>query len=369
VRTNSLKAAIDYIADARTAAVKLHAALTMGFPRKLGPVSRLREEAAKDMLARDVRELFLLPFVGALQAGRLRGEASNICGTVLSANASVVLDALIARGCLEPNEALAHLLDGMLARAHPRGFFWEPSDEAKAAAVRPGRGEFPFVCVTAAYLRFLLWFGRTRQRRVQRAFAWLVEHQEEDGSWRPPVRQLRLDETLSYRATRAVAEAFSRLTPAAARKFAEPRRKLAVAWADRILEHCDDPDAVLTELNIAEDPRGPARHGNGPDLPTALRERILYFPLEDLQLALAIGAPPDHPHLAPWIRWLEDSQQPDGSWRLHDPSLRERLLLSDPNGRLRAESLYLTDEWITLRAAQILRLSRRGARARGLVRV
>jgi hypothetical protein len=40
------------------------------------------------------------------------------------------------------------------------------------------------------------------------------------------------------------------------------------------------------------------------------------------------------------------------------------LLLSDPNGRLRAEALYLTDEWITLRAAQILKFAFGRTRAR-----
>jgi hypothetical protein len=97
------------------------------------------------------------------------------------------------------------------------------------------------------------------------------------------------------------------------------------------------------------------------DLPAALRSRILYFPLEDLWLAMAIGASPEHPNLAPWIEWLRTGQLADGSWRLGNPSLRERLLLSDPNGRLRAEALYLTDPWITLRSAQILRLTARRA--------
>jgi hypothetical protein len=90
---------------------------------------------------------------------------------------------------------------------------------------------------------------------------------------------------------------------------------------------------------------------------------LLYFPLEDLWLALRIGAPADHPNLAPWIEWLRDTQLADGSWRLGNPGLRERLLLSDPNGRLRAEALYVTDEWITLRAAQILQWASRGSAA------
>ena len=77
---------------------------------------------------------------------------------------------------------------------------------------------------------------------------------------------------------------------------------------------------------------------------------------------MMVGGSPSHPHVAPWLEWLRDSQLADGSWRLRDPSLRERLLLSDPNGRLRAEALFLTDEWITLRGAQILQLAERRSR-------
>ena len=164
--------------------------------------------------------------------------------------------------------------------------------------------------------------------------------------------------------TRAVGMAFAELPATAVKRYATTRRKLAVAWADRVLVRFENPDAVLTEINIAEDPQGPSHNGRGPDIPSRLQERILYFPLEDLWLALTLGASPRHPHLQPWVQWLEENQLADGSWRLGDPSLRERLLLSDPNGRLRAEALFLTDEWITLRAAQILRMAQRRVRPR-----
>ncbi len=163
--------------------------------------------------------------------------------------------------------------------------------------------------------------------------------------------------------------AFAELTAVARRRYTPQLELAANAWANRVLERFEDPDAVLTSLNIAEDPRGPARNGVGPQLPETLRDRIIYFPLEDLWLALAIGADPGHPHLAPWIDWLLRTQRSDGSWRLRNPTLRERLLLSDPNGRLRAEALYLTDEWITMRAAQILRFASRRVRPRTRPRV
>jgi len=151
------------------------------------------------------------------------------------------------------------------------------------------------------------------------------------------------------------------LPATAVRRWAAVRRRLATGWADRILDSCDEPDAVLTEPILAPD-RTSRRGAAAADLSETLRRRLLYFPLEDLWLALRLGANPGHRHLAPWIRWLESSQAADGSWRLRNPGLRERLLLSDPNGRLRAEALYLSDEWITLRGAQILRLIRRSAR-------
>jgi hypothetical protein len=347
----------------------LYAARTLGSPRRFGPIGQLKEAAEKDMLARDVRELFLLPYVQAFRTGRLRGQASGICGHVLSANASVALDALLARGCCEPGPALSYLLEEMVSRCHPEGFFYEPYQEQEAFGPRSRRRPSAFLYVTAAYLRYLVAFGRGRNPRIRAGFDWLLEHQDTDGAWRPPLRELRRDETLSYTLTRAVAAALAVLPASALRRYASHRRKLAVAWSDRILERFEDPDAVLSELNIAEDPRGPSRRGRGPDLPRGLRRRILYFPLEDLHLALDIGASPIHPHLAPWIRWLEETQLEDGGWRLGNPDRRERLLLSDPNGRLRAEALFLTDDWITLRAAQILRLAERRLSRLGVTRV
>ena len=173
----------------------------------------------------------------------------------------------------------------------------------------------------------------------------------------------------SYLLTRSVVQAFAELPVRTARRYAEERRRMASGWSDRILPECQDPDAVLDRLNITSDPRGPSRGGPLPELPASLADRILYFPLEDLWLALKVGADPAHRNLAPWIEWLQDTQLADGSWRLGDPSLRERLLLSDPNGRLRAEALYLTDGWITLRGAQILQLASRPVRSRRSVTV
>ncbi len=314
------------------------------------------------MFARDVGELFLLPYVEAWRTGRLRGDSAAILGRVLSANGSVALDALLARGCHEPSNAVKDLLDGMIARAHPRGFFWEPGDRARAERAARTDAESEFVDVTATYARYLLAFDAPQHDVVLRAFDWLVGWQDSDGAWRP-AKGATWDETASYLRTRRVAAAFAELPANSLKRFGAARRKLAAAWADRILEHCECPDAVLTNVNIARDPRGPqpTHPGQGPDLPPALRDRVLYFPLEDLWLALKIGASPSHPHLEPWINWLAEMQLADGSWRLGNPGLRERLLLSDPNGRLRAEALYLTDEWITLRGAQILRLASRSS--------
>ncbi len=240
----------------------------------------------------------------------------------------------------------------MLSRSHSRGFFYEPHQNEIANGGDPVR-HHRFLEVTAVYARYLLAFGRGRDRRVRAAFEWLIEHQEEDGTWRPrPSRwHSRAD---SYVLTRAVVRAFAALPAGALERWGPARDALAAGWASRVLEACEDPDAVLTEVNVSDDPLGPAE-GEGFGMSETLRRRILYFPLEDLRLALEIGASPDHPRLRPWITWLENTQLADGSWRLSDPSVRERLLLSDPNGRLRAESLHLTNEWITLRAAQILR--------------
>jgi hypothetical protein len=355
---------VDHLTRCDVVAVRLHAARSLGSPRKFGAIRTLRDEAARDMFARDVRELFLLPYAEARRTDRLRGPASGVLGPVLSSNASVALDALQARGCLEPGKAVRFVLRDMLTRAHRRGFFYEPFQERRAAAADGTAGETRFIQVTAAYVRYLVAFGKGRDERVRRALDWLVRKQATDGAWRRRHPDERHGDTESYLLTRAVAQAFAELPVRSVRRYTAARRRLASAWADRILPECRDPDAVLTWLNVTSDPRGPGRGGPMPPLPRSLRDRILYFPLEDLWLALQIGASPKHPHLAPWIEWLHDMQLADGSWRLGDPSLRERLLLSDPNGRLRAEALYLTDPWITLRGAQILQAATRRSRVR-----
>ena len=355
---SALASAIEFLAECDVAAIRLHAARTLGCPRKFAPIGNLGSEAERDMFARDVRELFLLPYVEALRTGRLRGLASGVLGNVLSSNASVALDALLARGCLVPGPALDYLLEDMLARAHPRGFFYEPYQLAVTHEPPSARNDLQFVAVTAAYARYLLAFGKGRDPRIRPAFEWLASLQSPDGTWRSPYSSDLSTGTDGYLQTRIVALAFAEMPAQMARRFAATRRKLASAWSDRILETCESPDAVLTEVNF--------RETEGP-VPDALRDRILYFPLEDLWLAVAIGASPNHPHLAPWIEWLHDTQLADGSWRLGNPGLRERLLLSDPNGRLRAEALFLTDEWITLRGAQILHLAHKRARARSRV--
>jgi hypothetical protein len=274
------------------------------------------------------------------------------------------MDALLARGCTEPTRALDRILRGMMLRAHPRGFFHEPRQAADVQRFAGRTQETCFLRVTAAYCRYLLAFGRGRDPRVRRAFDWMIELQEADGTWRPgPARDCR-DGTESYLLTRAVGEAIAELPATAVRRWASARRRLAAGWAGRILASCEAPDAVLPEPILAPDPRGPNRGAVAEALPEGLRRRLLYFPLEDLWLAIRLGASPRHRHLAPWVEWLEDTQAPDGSWRLRNPGLRERLLLSDPNGRLRAEALYLSDEWITLRAAQILRVAKRSVPSR-----
>jgi hypothetical protein len=362
--TSALSAAVDFLAKCSLPAVRLHAARTLGAPRRFGSIQSLKEDAFRDMFARDVRELFLLPYVQAWRTCRLRGAAAGVLGPVLSGNGSVALDALLARGCLDPNRAVSDLLDGMLERWHPRGYFYEPHQAREAEEAAGRRRERRFTHVTATYLRFLLAFGRGRDPRIRGAFDWLVEHQDEDGAWRPSPLG---NETESYVLTRSVVQAFAGLPAPSLKRWGAARRRLESAWSQRILERCEAPDAVLPYLNIGPDPLAPPRRADGPDLPAGLGSRILYFPLEDLALAVTIGAKPTHPNLAPWIEWLHDSQLADGSWRLGDPSLRERLLLSDPNGRLRAEALYLTDEWITLRGAQVMKLVHQRTRDRSPV--
>ena len=356
-----LSRAIDHLVACDVPAVRLQAARTLGSPRRFGPIRDMRQEAERDMFARDVRELFLAPYGQAARIGRLRGEAADILGRVLSCNASVAMDALIARGCTEPNRALDRVLRGMLTRSHERGFFFEPrqAEDAKRLAGRPA--ESCFAHVTAAYCRYLLAFGRGRDPRVRRAFDWLSEYQEADGSWRAPPSKCCPGASAAYVLTRAVAEALVELPATSLRRWAGARRQLATGWANRILATCDDPDAVLPVANLVPE-RTRARDAPA-DPDESLRGRLLYFPLEDLWLALRLGASPRHKSLAPWIEWLAASQAADGSWRLRNPGLRERLLLSDPNGRLRAEALFLSDEWITLRAAQILRTAFRPVRA------
>jgi len=367
--SEALVHAIAFLSKTDVPAVRLQAAQTLGDSKKFEPLKKLRFDAERDMLARDVRELFLLPYAEAMRTSRLRGNASGVCGRVLSSNASVALEALISRGCVEARKPIPDVLDDMLSRFHPRGFFYEPYQMEEVKASRRDTSEDRYTIITATYLGILLAFGWGRPEQIRTAFDWLVERQDEDGTWRPPLHELRKDETISYCMTRAVAHAFAGLTPLLRRRYASEIARLARSWSDRILEQFTDPDAVLTYLNIAEDPRGPSRSGYGPDLHESLRDRIIYFPLEDLWLALAVGADPAHPHLSPWIDWLLQSQRPNGSWRLRNPTLRERLLLSDPNGRLRAEALYLTDEWITLRAAQILKMASSRTRTRVPVRV
>lgn len=357
----AVASAVEFLAQCGAASVRLHAARSLASARKFGPVRSLRDEAERDMFARDVRELFLLPYAEARRTGRLRGRASGVLGSLLSSNASVAMNALLARGCREPGEPLRFVLQDMLSRTHPDGFCYEPYQEEDVRRGSP-RGAAPFLLVTACYVRFLTAFGQGRDLRVRRALDWLVSRQDRDGAWRAgPPGDLRGDAE-SYLLTRAVAEAFAELPVQSMRRYAAARRRLATAWADRVLPGFQDPDAVLTYLNITSDPQGPGRGGPLGEIPSRLQDRILYFALEDLWLAAKVGASPEHPHLAPWIEWLRDSQLADGSWRLGDPSLRERLLVSDPNGRLRAEALYLTDEWITLRGAQVLQLvARRSA--------
>lgn len=364
---SAVTSAVEFLASCEVVSVRLHAVRTLPCARRLGTVKLLRDEAERDMFARDVRELFLLPYAEARRNGRLRGRAAGILGPVLSGNAVVALDALLARGCREPNKALDFVLDDMLSRAHRRGFFFEPYHEADVARIDGRPSESRLLLATATYVRFLNAFGRGRESRVQRALDWFVRQQDEDGVWRRRNTPDAQHDTHNYLLTRSAALVLAELPVRSVRRYGEPRRRLASAWADRILTDCHDPDAVITRLNIASDPRGPNRGGPMPEMPESLQQRLLYFPLEDLWLALKLGANPKHPHLAPWIEWLRESQLADGSWRLGDPSLRERLLLSDPNGRLRAEALYLTDEWITLRGAQILQLAGRRARAEAAV--
>jgi hypothetical protein len=356
--------AVEFLATCELPAVRLHAARTLGNPRRFGSIRPLRDAAERDMFARDVRELFLSPYAQAFRTGRLRGDAAAVMGRVLSGNASVALDSLIARGCTEPGRAVDRVLRGMLQRAHERGFFYEPHQEPEAARFAGRTQEACFLRVTACYARYLLAFGRGRDPRVRRAFDWIGEHQEADGTWRPSAAAGCRDDTESYFLTRAVAEAFAELPVNAVRRWATARRQLAAGWTERILANCEAPDAVMTEPILAPDPRGPHRAAATMVVPDEMKRRLLYFPLEDLWLAIRLGANPRHAHLAPWVRWLESTQNSDGAWRLRNPGLRERLLLSDPNGRLRAEALFLTDEWITLRAAQILRVARRPTRAR-----
>lgn len=356
---SALVRALESLAACEVPAVRLHAARSLGSPRRFGPIRALKSEAERDMFARDVRELFLAPYAQAFRTGRLRGEAADVLGRVLSCNASVAMDALLARGCNEPNRALDRVLRGMLSRAHPRGFFFEPRHAADVARLAGRPGEREFVRVTAAYCRYLLAFGWGRDPKVRKAFDWLVEFQEADGAFRPAPREPDPDGTGGYLLTRMVAEAVAELPATSLRRYAGVRRRLAAGWSRRILVRCEDPDAVLSEAHFhAECPGRDA--ATLPD--ERLRGRLLYFPLEDLWLALRLGADPRHEHLAPWVEWIESSQASDGAWRLRNPGLRERLLLSDPNGRLRAEALFLSDEWITLRAAQILRAARRPAR-------
>jgi hypothetical protein len=360
--TSAVSSAVDFLAQCDLVAVRLHAAQTLPSPRKFGPVRILREEAARDMFARDVRELFLLPYAEARRTGRLRGESSGVLGPVLSSNASVALDALIARGCFEPGPPVLYVMEEMLGRFRRRGFFCEPHQEADV--LRPSTPPARFILVSATYARYLTMFGLGRDPRVQRAYDWIASQQDPDGCWREGVTVDFRGDIGSYLLTRSVVQAFAELPVRTARRYAEERRRLAAGWSDRILPEFQNPDAVLDWLNITSDPRGPSRGGPLPELPASLADRILYFPLEDLWLALKVGADPAHPHLSPWIEWLQDTQLADGSWRLGDPSRRERLLLSDPNGRLRAEALYLTDEWLTLRGAQILQLASRPVRSR-----
>jgi hypothetical protein len=351
----AVASAVEFLAQCNVPSVRLHAARSLSSARRFGPIRGLRDEAERDMFARDVRDLFLLPYAEARRQARLRGRAAGVLGSVLSSNASVAMNALLARGCHEPGEPLRFILGDMLSRVHPEGFCYEPHQEddlRRAAARGPG----PFLLVTAAYARYLIAFGQGRDPRVRHAMDWLVSRQERDGAWRAgPPRDLR-DDVESYLLTRAVAEAFAELPVQSMRRYAAARRRLASAWADRILPDFGEPDAVLTNLNVTSDPQGAGRGGALEPIPARVADRILYFALEDLWLAAKVGASPEHPHLAPWLEWLRDSQLADGSWRLGDPSLRERLLVSDPNGRLRAEALFLTDEWITLRAAQVLHL-------------
>jgi len=359
----AVASAVEFLAQCGVPSVRLHAARSLSSARRFGPVRSLRDDAERDMFARDVRDLFLLPYAEARRTGRLRGRASGVLGSSLSSNAAVAMNALLARGCHEPGDSLKFILSDMLERAHPEGFCYEPhqEDELRRGAAR---GPGAFLLVTANYVRFLIAFGQGRDPRVRRAMDWLVSRQSRDGAWRAvPPDDLRGD-VESYLLTRAVAEAFSELPVQSMRRYASARRRLASAWANRVLPTFGDPDAVLTYLNITSDPQGPGRGGPLAEIPPRIADRILYFALEDLWLAAKVGAAPDHPHLAPWLEWLQDSQLADGSWRLGDPSLRERLLVSDPNGRLRAEALFLTDEWITLRGAQIMQLvTRRSAAA------
>jgi hypothetical protein len=360
--TSAVASAVECLALSPNVAVRLHAARTLPGARRLGSIRSLRDEAERDMFARDVRDLFLLPYAEARRTGRLRGQNSGILGPVLSSNASAALDALLARGCTDAGPVLRYLLDDMLERSHSSGFLFEPYHRPELPEI-DARTASRFVLVTANYVRYLLAFGRGRDVRVRRALEWIATMQHDDGAWRDGATVDVRGETGSYLLTRAVAAAVAELPMRAVRRYASARRRLAAAWANRILPECRNPDAVLEWLDVSSDPRGPLRGGPMPELPENLRDRLLYFPLEDLWLALRIGAPADHPNLAPWIEWLRDTQLADGSWRLGNPGLRERLLLSDPNGRLRAEALYVTDEWITLRAAQILQWASRGSAA------
>ena len=68
----------------------------------LGESIAIGRDLGVSELRLDVRELFLLPYAEAWRTGRLRGSAADVLGPVLSRNASVALDAILAPHDLTP---------------------------------------------------------------------------------------------------------------------------------------------------------------------------------------------------------------------------------------------------------------------------
>ena len=215
-------------------------------------------------------------------------------------------------------------------------------EKANAASFDGLGGAGSEVCFTGNCVRMMTRFGYWEDARVQRALAWLISAQKNDGGW-----HCFPSETGTLDAWEALA-AFATIP-------AKDRSGLLWSTIDRGLE-------FFLERRLMDEgasPYGPWRRLHYP-------VHYYYDVLVGLEVVTSLGRGND-PRLRPALDWLEAKRGPDGRWNLEalhpdvendDPYLLQGV--RSPYFPLAFEYVGRPSRWVTLRALTVLRRAGRG---------